>query len=387
MDVQRCPECGQRLKTNYCDICMRKVPFGGVKRGKGQDPWDSWDSSSAHRMERGHECVSFGENRKTTGAGSSAHRTEKDHKCISFHKEWTKTIAAPAKKTSSANSKNIKPILAIIVAVVGLIPSLFGIFEDVTNSEPVLQPETMPVYESVPAIESRELYNDGQIIVTADSADISYDEYSIYMTVCNESDEAINVVTDLLSVNGYMQQAIFYAAAAPGEAVQSSLQLYSWELEEAGITDIAEISFYLNIYREEDYADIARSELITLETDLADSYELPMAPNGWELYVSDDVLLRLVSFTDYTGECEIQLYMENLSENTVSISTPAIYLNGNLTSDFLWETLRSDTRSLMSVYLYGEAEPIEEITLELLIEYLDGYEIIESRTETITFAP
>ena len=31
MNVQRCPECGQRLNTNYCDICMKKVPFGWNK--------------------------------------------------------------------------------------------------------------------------------------------------------------------------------------------------------------------------------------------------------------------------------------------------------------------------------------------------------------------
>ena len=55
MNVQRCPECGQRLNTNYCDICLRKVPFGGVKLGNRKDPWESRDGSSAHRMDRGQE--------------------------------------------------------------------------------------------------------------------------------------------------------------------------------------------------------------------------------------------------------------------------------------------------------------------------------------------
>ena len=58
MAIQRCPECGQRLKTNYCDICMRKVPFAGKRTKAVLDPWEY---SSAHREEKGHQCVSFGD--------------------------------------------------------------------------------------------------------------------------------------------------------------------------------------------------------------------------------------------------------------------------------------------------------------------------------------
>ena len=56
MSVRRCPECGNRLTSNYCDICMRRVPFAGLRSGRDLDPWDY---SSAHREEEDHECVSF----------------------------------------------------------------------------------------------------------------------------------------------------------------------------------------------------------------------------------------------------------------------------------------------------------------------------------------
>ena len=388
MSVERCPECGKQLKTNYCDICMRKVPFGGVKLTNRRDPWETRDTSSAHRMERGHECVSFGEERKVTRAGSSAHRTEKGHTCVSFEKNAKKPSIAPAKKQTPADAKKSATIIAIILGLLSLLPSLFGAIEDIfaVNKVPAPEPEAS-IYESVPAIESREVYNDGEIIVTVDHAELYYEDYTVYMTVFNESDEDIIVGTDLLSVNGFMQQSSFYADVRSGEAIQNPLQFYTWELEEDGITDIAEIAFYLNIYREEDYGDIARSELITLETDLADSYVRPMEPNGLDLYVSDDFLLRLVSFHDYSGEGELNLYLENNGVNTLSISIPGITVNGEPVDAYFWDTLRQDTCSITSAYLTYEEGPIEEITLELLIEQIDGYDIIDSRKEVITFTP
>lgn len=224
-----------------------------------------------------------------------------------------------------------------------------------------------------------------------DHAEFSYDDYAVYMTVFNESEEDIIVGTDLLSVNGYMQQASFYADVPEGKAVQEALRLYTWELEEDGITDIGEIAFYLNIYEGDTYLEVARSELITITTDIADSYEPPMAPNGLDLYAGDDVLLRLTSAADDYGAVELRLYMENLSEDTVSISTTGVYINGEMADGYVWENLRPDTCVAPTIYTgtegITELAQIEEITLELRIEHLDGYEPIDSRTEIITFTP
>lgn len=392
MSVERCPECGKRLKTNYCDVCMRKVPFGGVKLGTQRDPWESWSGSSAHRTEKGHECVSFGEKRKVTWAGSSAHRDEKGHACISFEKKEKKPLLKPSVKKPAPGKTKLPTAVAVIIAVLSLLPSLFGIFEDMSGAESVPAPEPeAPIYENVPAIESRELYNDGKIIITVDHADLYYDDYTVFMTVYNESEEDILVSSDLLSVNGYMHESGFYADVEANSAVQEPLQLYTWELEEDGITDVAEIAFYLNIYREDDYADLARSELITLETEIADTYIPPEAPNGMELYADEDVLVRLVSCSDNSGNMELQFYMENLSENSLSISVPAFYINGDESGDYFWVTLREGTRSLLEAYVGNsgtvQLQDVEEITMELLIEHLDGLEVTDSHTEIITFVP
>ena len=212
---------------------------------------------------------------------------------------------------------------------------------ELTENEPVPEPmATAPVNANVPTFEPRELYNDGTIIVTADFADLYYDDYTVFMTVINESPSDIIVGTDLLSVNGYMHSSSLYAEVDAGEMVQDSLQLYTWELEQAGIEEVAQIAFQLTIYDQHDYSDIARTELITIETDIADTYEQPEFMDGWELYRDEDLAIRLVSTALYGNDCELLLHMENLTDQTIGVSVPEAAINGKPVDGSFWTMLR-----------------------------------------------
>jgi hypothetical protein len=340
---------------------MKKVPFKGVP-----------DKQSFQHVE-----------------GSSAHRAEKNHECIEFGNKEKKPVWTIPKKKTPESSKKTVSVVAIILALLSMLPALFNLVEDI---EPAPQPEPLPgQYEGfVPAIEPCEIYSDGEVSVCVDYAALYYDDYTVFMTVVNESDEDIIVGTDLLSVNGFMHQSSFYAEVEAGSSVQESLQIYSWEMERDGIQEVAEIAFFLNIYPD-NFSDMVQSELITLRTEAFDTYEQPLFPDGWGLYISDDVKLNLINCADNFGDYELDFYIENLSESVISISTPVISINGVEADGYLWSTLRPGTRSLCDVYMYADGvetlEQIEEISMDLLIEYMDGYEILESRTETITFNP
>lgn len=366
MQVQRCPECGIRLKTNYCDVCMKKVPF---KRVLDDKTFQQHEGSSAHRMEQGHECVSFGDEKKT--------------KKITFSSRQRQRAQKGVKKAA---------VVAIILAALSVASSLFGMVGELTENEPVPEPmATAPVNANVPTFEPRELYNDGTIIVTADFADLYYDDYTVFMTVINESPSDIIVGTDLLSVNGYMHSSSLYAEVDAGEMVQESLQLYTWELEQAGIEEVAQIAFQLTIYDQHDYSDIARTELITIETDIADTYEQPEFMDGWELYRDEDLAIRLVSTALYGNDCELLLHMENLSDQTIGVSVPEAAINGKPVDGSFWTMLRPGTKALATVYLYdGEnvsLDQFEEISLDLNIEYMKDWYVDTTRNTNITFNP
>lgn len=368
MQIQRCPECGIRLKTNYCDVCMKRVPFKGMP---------------AKQTFQHHD-------------GSSAHRTERDHECVSFDKKEKTPFSFPAKKKTAGGNKKATTVVAIVLAILGLLPTIFNVFEDMTGSEPVPEPEYQSVEVfaqdgNVPAIQPTELYNDGAIIVTADFADLYYDDYTVFMTVINESPSDIIVGTDLLSVNGYMHSSSLYAEVDAGETVQESLQLYTWELEQAGIDEVAELAFYLNIYDQHDYEDIARSELITIETEIADSYVQPEFLDGRELYRDEDLAVRLVRTSLYSSDCELQLYMENLSSQTMGVSVPNSQINGQELDGSFWTILRPGTKVLTTLYLsdseVDSLDSIEEISLDLNLEYMKDWYVDSTRIANITFNP
>ena len=383
MNVQRCPECGQRLNTNYCDICMKKVPFGGVKLANRRDPWESRDGSSAHRMEKNHEC-------------------------ISFEKTETKSFRMPVKKQNSANRKKAAPGLGILLAVLSLLPALFGLFEEAVDSVAVPEPEYNiyegfvlagdPGAEDVPSVIAGEIYNANGIRITADDAGLSYGDYTVLMTIYNDTEQDISVSMDLVSVNGYVMPFGVYQDVRAGESAQTYLTLYGYELEKTPIVQVAEVVFSLEIYEENSFENLVMGELVAIKTEYDGNAEPAVNISGLELYSdgSLSVILRDVYMYDY-GDCELNLYMENLSGSTVNVYSGEIMVNGEAVSGYISKTLRPDTRAIDNGYIHEldervgldieELSQIEEITIDLYVDYMDGWDIVETISEKITFDP
>lgn len=385
MNVQRCPECGQRLNTNYCDICMRKVPFGGVKLAKRRDPWDSRDGSSAHRMEKNHECISFGDEKKPKKT----------------------TFTKPQKRTAAPNKKGAS-VVAIILAVFSLLPALFGLVDEFTGSEPVLVPEYNvyegfvvagdPGAEDVPGVIPGEIYNQDGIRITVDDAGLSYGEYTVLLTIYNETDQNISVSMDLVSANGYMVPYGVYHDLRAGKSEQTYITFYSHELDKAGITQVADVAFVLDVYETDSYEEIVVREPVAFETDYDGSEEPAVDISGLELY--NDGSFKMIlrdAMLDDDGDCMLELYMENLSGSIVNVYSGIVMVNGEEVSGYISRTLRSDTRAADRAYIYEldertdlditELSQIEEITIELYVEYMDGWDIVESFSEAVTFEP
>ena len=407
MKVQRCPECGGRLKSNYCDICMRRVPFGGVTLKKYREPWDMRDTSSAHSMEKGHECVTFGEERKVTWAGSSAHRTEKDHRCVTFGDPKASGRPVRTANTTSQTSKKKSPtvakLVAIFVAVTSLLPAACGIMtevlENVFSPDPVPEPgyiqEAVVDAPALPYLEPTTLYSDGGITVTADSLDWYYEIPALSLTVSNESDRDIIVMMEKTVVNDYSIHSGFYAEVEEDAVVQDYLSFDSQELEQANIETIARIDLRLRIYDSKTYEDIAYIDRVTLQTDAISDYAQTFDRSGTELYSdgSVSVIYRNTALSDY-GDGEVELLLENLSGSDAMVTITDIQLNGQTVSGYLGNTLLPETYAIDSIYFYDleelelqDVEQIHEITVSMQLDYMEGWNILQTVNETITFTP
>lgn len=377
MSIQRCPECGGRLHTNYCDICMRKVPFAGMKTARRRDPWETRDGSSAHRM-------------------------EKDHTCVSFEKPEKQTFRSFVKKQTPVSKKKTAPALGILLAVLSLLPALFGLFEEAAESVAVPEPEYSiyegfvlagdPGAEDVPNVIAGEIYNQDGIRITADYAGLSYGDYTLFMTIYNDTDRDVGISMDRISVNGYMVPFGLYQDVKAGKSEQTYLTFYSYTLEGSGISNVADVEIVLDVYDAKSYVNIAESELLRVETDYSGSMEPAVDVSGMELYNDGSlcVLLRDARMLEQ-GDCELDLYMENLSGSTVNVYSGAVWVNGEEVSGYIGKILRPNTRAFDTGYIYvwdymdiQELDQIEEITIDLYVEYMDG-DVMDVYSEKITF--
>lgn len=381
MEVQRCPECGGRLKTNYCDICLRRVPFKGVP---AKQTFQHIEGSSAHREEK-HTCIDFDYGEKKS-------------------KSVRKSRTSRPKKAHPALGKKKGAVVAIVLAVMSVVSSLFGLIEEAADS--VAPPPEINLYdgfveagdlgaEDIPGVVAGEIYHGNGIRITADTAGLTYGDYCIYMTIFNETEQDVCVNADLLSVNGYMLPFGLSQDLKAGESAQTYLTFYEDELEKAYITEVAQVEFVLNVYDADSYEDIIIGESVTIDTAAGEDYQQPVGAYGWELYNdgSVSVLVRDMQMDGY-GDGQIEMHMENLSGSNASVYVEGIWINGQEVWGSLWSTLRPDTRAVSSLYLYEleelditQWEQISEITLELYVEYMDGWDIIESTSEAITFNP
>ena len=249
MAVQRCPECGGRLHTNYCDVCMKKVLFAGARPQKYCDPWDY---SSAHRQETGHKCITFDVPKQT----------------------FTKTVPNfPKRNANKKSDPKVTTVVAIMLGLLSLISAVFGIFEDirVDNPTPEYNVEAFAPEEDLSVIQPTGIYSNGEIEILADSLGLYYEEPSLSFLIANYSEQDIDVVVEHVAVNGYMLEVGMSVYVDEGESCQAFLVLNREELEKYNIHQIQWIDLSLWIYDGDSYHEIDYIDLVTIETDLADT--------------------------------------------------------------------------------------------------------------------
>lgn len=385
MAIHRCPECGGRLNTNYCDICMRKVPFAGARPQKHRDPWEY---SSAHREEAGHKCITFD-------------MTQADRPKQTFTKNKTtftkQTPTFPKTKSAKKSDPKKATIVAVALALLSLLPTVFGAIEDlhIDNPTPEYNAEAFAPDADLPVVQPTGLYSNGEIEIYADSLGLYYDEPSLSFLIENQSEQDIDVVIEKVSVNGYMVDYGMTTEVNAGDSCQAFLCLYRYALENANIQQIAYIDFNLRIYDRDSYDQIGYVEAMRVETDIADSYTQYVDRSGLEVYNdgSTCVMLRDITLSGY-GSGEIGVFVENASSDDVMVYTTDVYINGQKADGYLGCSLTPGTCAVTSVYLSDlealdiqELDQIKEVTLELYVDYMDGWELLETNSVSVTVEP
>lgn len=291
------------------------------------------------------------------------------------------TLAKREKGCTSFPGKKKRPNILWIIAVIYFVISVFA---------PLIQSADLPASDysytdteteaaPEPISGGTVLYDDGEILITADWRDGDILGDTIWIQVDNRTDRDITVSTERSSVNGYMTDAFFFYCSAPEETLTTeSLWVDEWELEKIGIDTVEELSFRLNLYDSNSYDTLAISEQITFHAAVPEDFSQHVDDSGTEVYSQDG--LRIV-YQGFHGEDlengSFRFYMENASAQCLNIYAEEIRVNGESTDLFIWCELMPDKRGIceMDLYMLEEAgfETHTDIhTLELKLGISDS---------------
>ena len=282
-------------------------------------------------------------------------------------KTWTPPKQKPRKKKSGLSIA--LAVLAILWLAEPILDGIGQIMDSFSASSSILapQPETKP--DATLPENGKGLYSDGLVWVVADLQDGQASLQDFPVVVQNDTEEPLCVSVDDVIVNGYVMPASLYCEVAPGHTGQDDFYLYQEDLDNAGIDNVQQISFQLEIYNTDTYETYHRTDPITLIADDPD-YVQPDADQGTELFNQDG--LRIVyrgyvpaSYDPETvSEGNLLFYLENNTGKDLEVYTIDSSVNGESAEITLWNSLPRDTRAVSTVYLY----PLEDLGITSLEE-------------------
>lgn len=344
MAKYRCPSCGAPYNGKRCKSCL----------------YENFTEEIAHGMH--------------THEGEPLVIDEPVRKPIPRQNPFACPPKQPAKTWTPQKPRKKKSGLSIALAVLAILwlaePILDGIgqiVDSISTSSSVFAPEPEPD-ATLPA-DGTVLYDDGQVQVVAQWQDGQIYAQDVPVAVQNNTDEPLCVSIDDVIVNGYIMSGSLYCEVAPGHTAQDDFYLYQEDLDNAGIDNVQQISFRLDIYNTDTYDTYQRTEAITLLADDPD-YVQPDADQGTELFNQDG--LRIVyrgyvpaSYDPETvSEGDLLFYLENNTGKDLEVYTIDSGVNGESAEVTLWSHLPKNTRAVSTVYLY----PLEDLGITSLEE-------------------
>lgn len=210
------------------------------------------------------------------------------------------------------------------------------------------------------------LYDADGIKVTATGYEEGWMGPEIKVLVENNSAKNVLVSADSVSVNGYMMPfASLYAEVAAGKKANENLSIMISELKQSGIDTVAELQFYISISDAETWEEIAKSELLTINTSAINLVQ-PVDDSGDVLYDVNGIKIVCKGLKqDIIWDGTIVFYMENNSGSPITIYAENVSVNGFMEDAGLWSDLRNGTKIVDGMSLLDlsdlELESIDEV--------------------------
>ena len=304
-------------------------------------------------------------------------------------------------------------IVVAVIVVVAVIGNLLGGGDDTEETRAIVEntqeagaeqtgeaqeeteaPEqTEAPAAGLPTIEEQVLVDQNGVRITA----TGLEEDGIWgvglkLLIENNTDQDLGISCDALIVNNYMITNLFSATVASGMKSNETVDLYSTELEAAGIENIGQIELKMHSFDSESYATVEEYDMAVIQTSEYDSMDVQALDDGTELVNQDGIRIvgKYVDEESFWG-AGVLLYLENNSGRNVTVSCEDMSVNGYMITSVFAETV-DDGKMAISYITIFESDleengitSIEDIELKFHVYDSDDYSTIFD-TDAIAFS-
>lgn len=217
------------------------------------------------------------------------------------------------------------------------------------------------------AIEEQVLYDENDIKITATGLEDSWLGTELQVLIENNSSQSITIQARNANVNGYMVPTVMSADVAAGKKANDSLTFETSGLKECGIDNIATMEFLFHIFDSESWDEIVDTDVITVETCIAESYTQTYDDSGEVLVDTDGIKIvgKGLSDEDSFWGPGVILYIENNSDQNVTIQVRDVSVNGFMVDSSMSEDVVAGKKAMSAVQFFStdlEENSIDDIT-------------------------
>lgn len=213
-----------------------------------------------------------------------------------------------------------------------------------TNQMKSIMTKDLTVHDKLMISEELLYDHDGLIFKVLDTEiDLSNDSFEINVLFENHTDKAINLSSDLLSVNGIMRDDKLYLASMPSEHIKTK-----WKFRNHNYHTIDDIRFVLYFYDDE---TITNSNILKIKTNNLD--EIDDEVTG-KLLVDEDVKIIYQGFEKYDLYYDVSLLVDNISENNLNVEAEVLTINDELYPLANKIEVAKNQRAILNLYLYRD---------------------------------
>lgn len=302
--------------------------------------------------------------------------------------------------------KRGRKIGLILVAAAFALMSLGSGSSDSGTKDIVVSDESSTADNNGTETESTEIQTDSnditieeQVLIEQDGLKITAKEYvsdsiwgdSLKLLLENDSDSNVGVGCDALIVNDFMISDLFSSTIASGKKANEDINLFTSELEAAGIENVGKIELYFHTFDPDTYMTITEFDCVTIETSAFDSMDSTVDDSGQELYNDNGVRIvgKYVDENSIWGTA-VLLYIENNSGKNVIVQCDDMSINGFMVTPYFSCTVYDEKKAVDDITILSSDLEDNGITsvddIELVFKILDENFSTIDQSDPISFS-